>query len=101
MSSEYDLNITAGDLAFGLDDEPAFLSGDEVIAQDVKHRLQASGVAEELIGDESLAGTVALRIAATVEEDKRIAPGSATVEQTGPAAFTISARTLSGATITL
>ncbi len=101
MAGEHDFRIEAGDLAFGLDDEPDFLDDVDVIAQDVRTRLVASGIPPELVADDSdTAGTLA-RIAFEVEKDLRIRPGTARATVTGEGAIEITARTMNGTAITL
>jgi hypothetical protein len=100
MAAEYDLELVSGDLAFGPDDEPRFLAGAAAIAQDVKHRLIESGLAAELVADETDPDAALAAIAFAVEEDERIRPGSARPEIATAGRITVTARTLDGAPIT-
>lgn len=100
MADEYDLKIVGGDLAFGPDDEPLFLADADAIAQDVKHRVEASGLTVELVGDEDSPDATLRRVAFEVEEDERIQPGSAEVTRGAPGKITVKAKTIAGETIT-
>jgi len=99
MSGEYDLQLVSGDLAFGPDDEPLFLSGTDAVAQDIRHRLLESGLGPELVGDDEPSAVTRNRIAATVEEDERIRPGTARVESATSGQYTATAETMDGAAI--
>ena len=99
MAGEFDLKLLDGDIAFGPEDEPLFLSGVDVIAQDIRNRLLESGLAADLVGDDAGAGVVLARIADTVELDSRIKPGSANAVETAPGTVTVTARTMDGAVI--
>lgn len=99
MAAEYDLELVGGDLAFGPDDEPRFLSGTAVIAQDVQHRLLESGLAAELVAEDGDPRSALAAIAFEVETDERIRPGSARGQVTANGRIEIEARTLDGGEI--
>ena len=98
MADEYDLKILGGDMAFGPDDEPLCLSGADVIAQDVQHRLRASGLVEDLIADEGSLNPALERMAGAVEDDERIKPGTARATQEA-GTVTVTAKTMDAGTI--
>ena len=100
MAAEYDLELIAGDLAFGPDDEPRFLAGAAAIAQDVKHRLLESGLASELVAEDGNPDATLAAIAFEVETDERIRPGSARAETGAGGSIAVTARTLDGTAIT-
>ena len=94
MADEYDLKIVDGDLAFGPDDEPVFVADAAAVAQDVKHRLEESGLTAELVGDDADPQSVLDAIAFEVEEDLRIKPGTAAAEVTAPGKVSVTAKTM-------
>jgi len=104
----YDLAVAGDDLAFGPDGEPRSLSGADVVAQDVRHRLRASGLPPGLLGAGAQERPRLLAaLAREAEEDERIRPGTAraAAPAAGPAAgagqgrVRITARTTDGNTI--
>ena len=96
MADEYDLKIVNGDLDFGPDGEPVYLTGAAAIAQDVKHRLTDKATAVALIGDDEGGLTAVSAIKAEVEEDERIEPGTVVVTNNGDGSFDLTAKTLTG-----
>lgn len=101
MAGEYDLQISGGDLVFGADGEPVFLSGVPVIAQDVAHRIAESGAAVALVAEDANPEGALARIAAVAEEDERIQPGTAKAEPPDATGYVkITALSLDGQTIT-
>ena len=99
MAHEYDLELAAGDLVFGPDDEPRFLAGTAVIAQDVQHRLLESGLAAELVAEDADPEAALAAIAFEVEDDERVRPGSARGSITANGRIEIEAHTLDGGEI--
>jgi hypothetical protein len=99
MTDVYDLSLVSGDLAFGADGEPLFLTDANAIAQDVKHRLLEAGLLVDLIADDAGAVSVHRSIVAEVEEDTRIYPGTAAVKQQAAGELVIEAKTVQGVLI--
>ena len=99
MAGEYDLEIADGDLVFGPDDEPRFLSGTAAVAQDVRHRLLESGLASELVAEEGSRNSALAAIAFEVEADERIRPGTAQGSVTANGRIELTADTLDGGDI--
>lgn len=99
MASEFDLEIGAGDLVFGEDDEPRFLAGLVAIAQDVRHRLLVSGLLAELVADDGERRSVLARIAFEAEGDERLRPGSARAQVLEGGQVRVTARTIAGSEV--
>lgn len=97
VSDLYDLEIAGGDLAFGPDEEPRFLTGARCVAQDLRHRLRASGLPPGLLGAaEADKPRLLAAVAREAEEDQRIRPGTARAEETVPGQVRVTARTVDG-----
>lgn len=99
MSGEYDLQVESGDMVFGPDDEPLFLAGTDVVAQDIQHRLLESGLVPEMVADAEDPAPTLDRMLIAVEDDERIRPGTARATVTGSGAVTVSAETMDGGSI--
>ena len=97
--SEHDLKVFGGDLVFGADDEPEFYLGHEVIAQDIRHRLRASGRVADLVADDTDPQASLAEIAFEVEADDRIKPGTASTLIEPDDSVRIEARTTDGGEI--
>jgi Protein of unknown function (DUF2590) len=99
LAGEYDLEIVAGDLAFGPDDEPRFLAATVAVAQDVQHRLLESGLAAELVAEDGDPQSALAAIAFEVEADERIRPGTAQGSVAANGRIELTADTLDGGDI--
>lgn len=101
MAGEFDLRIVNGDLSLGLDDEPQFIAGADVVVQDLGTRLRVSGLLPELVADDDDPSGTLTRIALEVEKDERIKPGTAKAEQAEPGTIRVTARLVEGAPFAL
>lgn len=99
MADVVDLKIVNQDFAFGADGEPLLLTDAEAIAQDVRHRLEESGLLVELVADDAGTASVLRRIAFAVEEDTRIQPGTVEIASPAPGTFNVTATTIKGALV--
>ena len=95
-SLPHDLRIAADDLVFGADGEPETISGLEVVAQDLRHRLRTSGRVADLVAEDGDNAPALAAIAFEVEEDARIKPGTARVFVEPNGTLRVTARTLEG-----
>ena len=77
-----DIKIFNGDLALDEFGQPVFIFDRDVIAQDLRHALQESGLVELLIGERSQSKRALIykKIRILVEKDLRIVPGTCQVE---------------------
>ena len=101
MAGENDLKMVNNDLVFSPDGEPLYLTGADVVAQDVATRIRATGLAAELVADDGppLGAAIAMKI--EVEKDDRIQPGTVQVEQLAAGRFQVTAQTMEGEPITV
>ncbi|MEH6344998.1 MAG: DUF2590 family protein [Bermanella sp.] len=77
-----DLKILDGDLALDEFGQPIFIFDRDVIAQDLRHAIQESGLLELLIGERSQSQRKLIfkKLRILVETDLRIVPGTSQVE---------------------
>ncbi len=90
-----DIKITDGDLSLDEFGQPVFIFDRDVIAQDLRHAIQESGLLELLIGERSRSQRALIykKIRILVESDLRIIPGTCDVETVTTEKTFISAET--------
>jgi hypothetical protein len=73
-----DLRIIGGDIVLDENGLPQLIGGRDVVAQDIGHRLEDSGLVVLLVGDRNSNAikSLLLKIRLVVEQDKRIIPGT-------------------------
>lgn len=91
-----DLLITEDDLTLDVGGNPLTLTDQEVIAQDLVHMIREEGFLPPLVGNRNRSLVERTKVALTlaVDNDFRIVPGSATVEEAPDGVFYLSAETM-------
>ena len=94
-----DLNILDNDISLDTFAVPNQLTGNDVIAQDVKHRIIESGKATKLIGlrNKDIVSKILTEIELIVEQDDRLVPGTITVTKQLAGNISVTAQTIEGA----
>lgn len=97
-----DLFIEDGDLVLK-DGEPETLTGLAAVAQDIKHLIIESGLFIGLVGerDPDSRQMVFKKIKILIEDDARIKPGSAQINEVANGQYNINAQALNGALLEL
>lgn len=94
-----DLNIIEQDLTFDSFAVPSQLTGSNVIAQDIKHRIIESGKTTELIRlrNKNIVSKILTEIELIVEQDERLVPGTIKVTKQIAGNISVTAQTIEGA----
>lgn len=94
-----DLNVIEQDLALDSFAVPSQLTGSNVIAQDIKHRIIESGKTTELIGlrNKNIVSKILTEIELIVEQDERLVPGTIKVTKQIAGNISVTAQTIEGA----
>ncbi|MGB3222521.1 MAG: DUF2590 family protein [Desulforhopalus sp.] len=95
MGKYFDLLITDDDLTPDDAQNPVVISDREVIAQDLIHMIRESGFLPPLVGNRNsdLSERTKVEITIAVDNDYRIVPGSAYIEEPEPGTFYLVADT--------
>jgi hypothetical protein len=101
MSTYFDLLITGDDLTLDGAQIPVIISDREVIAQDLVHMIREAGYLPPLIGNRNkdLSERTKIEITIAVDNDYRIVPGSAYIEEPAPGTFWLVADTIDFGTV--
>lgn len=96
MGTYLDLLITGNDLTLDVGRNPMTLTDRDVIAQDLVHMIREEGFLPPLVGNrnQSLVERTKVLITLAVDNDARIVPGSATIDEAGPGLFYLRADTM-------
>tara|TARA_B100001059_G_scaffold157543_1_gene157190 strand:+ start:2890 stop:3195 length:306 start_codon:yes stop_codon:yes gene_type:complete len=94
-----DLNIIEQDITLNSYAVPSQLTNNDVIAQDVKHRIIESGKVTELIGlrNKNIMAKILTEIELIVEQDERLVPGTIKVIKQLTGEISVTAKTIDGA----
>jgi hypothetical protein len=102
--AEYiDLLIEQDDLTLDAGGNPKLVDGRASIAQDIKHMIRESGLLVDIIAnrDALTRRTNIIRITMAVDDDERIVPGTAEVEESAPGEYWLTATTVKYGNIAL
>lgn len=96
MAEYIDLRITKDDLTLDAGGNPVLLDGRASIAQDLMHMIRESGLLVEIIANRDARKRRAniVKITIAVDDDERIVPGTAVIEESSPGEYWLTARTV-------
>jgi len=96
MTEYKDLLVTDDDLTPDVAGNPVLISNRDVIAQDLVHMIRESGFLPPLVGNRNrgLVERTKVEITLAVDNDYRIVPGSAFIEEPEPGRFFLVADTI-------
>lgn len=96
MTEYIDLLVTDDDLTPDVAGNPVLISNRDVIAQDLVHMIRESGFLPPLVGNRNrgLVERTKVEITLAVDNDYRIVPGSAYIEEAEPGRFFLVADTI-------
>lgn len=96
MDNFLDLLVTDDDLTPDVAGNPLLISDRDVIAQDLVHMIRESGFLPPLVGNRNkgLVDRTKVEITLAVDNDYRIVPGSAYIEEPEPGTFYLVADTI-------
>jgi hypothetical protein len=91
-----DLLITDDDLTLDVGGNPLTITDRDVIAQDLVHMIREEGFLPPLVGNRNrgLVDRTKMLITLAVDNDSRIVPGSAAIEEVRAGVFYLSAETM-------
>lgn len=95
MADYIDLRISRDDLTLDAGGNPVLLDGRASIAQDIMHMIRESGLLVEIIANRDARKRRAniVKITIAVDDDERIVPGSAAIEESSPGEYWLTAKT--------
>jgi len=96
MDEFRDLLVTDDDLTLDAGANPLLVTDRDVIAQDLVHMIREKGYLPPLVGNRNrdLIDRTKVDITLAVDNDKRIVPGSAVIEEPEPGRFYLTADTI-------
>ena len=96
MAKYLDLQITDDDLTLDAGQNPVMVNDRDVIAQDLVHMIRESGYLPPLVGNRNrdIIERTKVEITLAVDNDKRIVPGSAYIEEPQDGKFYLIADTI-------
>ncbi|MCF8088962.1 MAG: DUF2590 family protein [Desulfotignum sp.] len=96
MTEYTDLLITDDDLDLDVAGNPLLVDDRDVIAQDLVHMIREKGFLPPLVGNRNrdLINRTKVEITLAVDNDTRIVPGSAYIEEPEPGTFYLVAKTI-------
>jgi len=96
MPKYSDLRITDNDLTLDAGGNPVLLDGRASIAQDIMHMIRESGLLVEIIAnrDARKRQTNLVKITIAVDDDERIVPGTAVIDESAPGEYWLTAQTV-------
>ena len=96
MDTYLDLLITDDDLTLDAGNNPVMITDRDVIAQDLVHMIREKGFLPPLVGNRNrdLVARTKVEITLAVDNDYRIVPGSAAIDEPEPGRFYLTADTI-------
>lgn len=90
-----DLHIVDNDIALEASGCPATIDGRASIAQDILHMIRETGLLRSLIGqrDREVRQSILVQLVQKIEEDERIIPGTARIDESNPELYWMTAKT--------
>ena len=96
MDGYRDILITDDDITLDAGGNPVWVTGRESITQDIAHMIRESGLLVGLIGNRDAASRQAniVQITLRVDQDERIVPGTAAIEESALGTYWLYAETV-------